>query len=113
RMELRVMTSNTVIGAVDLAPLQNHWIDIDFQMHIGNAPDGWVRWAVHDGDNTVIDTTATGMDTSLFDPVRPKWGISRSLGDGSGSLQDTYLLLSNLRAYQWTGVVPPQWARYE
>jgi hypothetical protein len=108
------MTTNTVIGAVDLAPLQNHWIDIDFQVHIGDAPDGWVRWAVRDGDTTVIDTTATGMDTWLFDRVRPKWGIYRSLRDTSGSLADTYLLLRNLRAYEWTASpVPPLWARYE
>jgi hypothetical protein len=114
RMELRVMTTNTVIGAVDLAPLQNHWIDITFDVHIGPAPDGWVRWAVRDGDTTVIDTTATRMDTWLFDRVRPKWGIYRSLGDTSGSLQDTYLFIRNLRAYQWTASpVPPLWARYE
>jgi hypothetical protein len=114
RMELRVMTTNTVIGAVDLAPLQNHWIDIEFDIHIGDAPDGWVRWAVHDGGTTVIDTTATGMDTWLFDRVRPKWGIYRSLRDTSGSLQDTYLLIRHLRAYQWTASrVPAQWARYE
>jgi carbohydrate binding protein with CBM35 domain len=114
RMELRVMTTNTVIGAVDLAPLQNHWIDLEFDIHVGDAPDGWVRWAVRDGDTTVIDTTATGMDTWLFDRVRPKWGIYRSLGDTSGSLQDTYLLIRHLRAYQWTSSpVPAQWHRYE
>jgi hypothetical protein len=114
KMELRVFGSDTLVGAVDLEPLQNHWIDIEFEMHVGHAPDGWVRWAVRDGATTVIDTTTTGVDTWLFDRVRPKWGIYRSLRDTSGSLQDTYLLINNLRAYQWSDTpVPAQWARYE
>jgi hypothetical protein len=114
KMELRAFGSNVTVGAVDLEPLQNHWIDIEFEMRIGDAPDGWVRWVVRDGTTTVIDTTTTGVDTWLFDRVRPKWGIYRSLRDTSGSLQDTYLLLRNLRAYQWSDTfVPPQWARYE
>jgi chitin-binding protein len=48
----------------------------------------------------VIDKSRTGVDTFLADRVRPKWGIYRSLGDTSGSLQDTYLLLTDLRGYQ-------------
>jgi hypothetical protein len=107
KMELKVFDTDTLVGAVDLAPLQNHWIDIDFQMKIGDAPDGWVRWAVHDGGKTVIDTTTTGVDTWLFDRVRPKWGIYRSIRDTSGSLEDTYLLIRNLRAYQWTEAIAP------
>ena len=31
--------------------------------------------------------------------LRPKWGIYRSLGDTSGSVRTTYILLSDLRAY--------------
>ena len=114
KMEVRMGDGSTVVAAVDLTPLQDHWIDIDFQVHIGDAPDGWIRWIVRDGDSTVIDATATGLDTWLFDRVRPKWGIYRSLGDTSGSLQDTYLLVRNLRAYQWSdNPVPARWARYE
>jgi hypothetical protein len=114
KMEVRMGDATTVVGAVDLTPLQNHWIDIDFQVHIGDAPDGWIRWIVRDGATTVIDTTMTGLDTWLFDRVRPKWGIYRSLGDTSGSLQDTYLLIRNLRAYQWSNnPVPARWARPE
>src|SRR5207247_1612840 len=98
----------------DLAPLQNHWIDIEFEIGIGDAPDGWVRWVVHNGPDTVIDTTTTGVDTWLFDRVRPKWGIYRSLGDTSGSLQDTYELITNLRAYQWSDKdCPTLFNRYE
>jgi Polysaccharide lyase/Carbohydrate binding module (family 35) len=114
KIELVDALTNTVVGNTDLEPLQNHWVDFDFEMKIGDAPDGWIRWAVHDGANTVIDTTMTGLDTWLGDRVRPKWGIYRSLGDTSGSLQDTYLLLKNLRAYQWSSsLLPPLQVRYE
>src|SRR6266545_2154527 len=76
--------------------------------------DGWVRWVVRNGETTVIDTTTTGVDTWLFDRVRPKWGIYRSLRDTSGSLQDAYLLITNLRAYQWSDTnVAPLTFRYE
>jgi hypothetical protein len=102
KMELKVFESDTLVGAVDLPPLQNHWIDIEFEMHIADAPDGWVRWVVRDRQTTVIDTTTTGVDTWLADRVRPKWGIYRSLRDTSGSLHDTWMLIRNLRAYQWS-----------
>jgi hypothetical protein len=83
-------------------------------MKIGDAPDGWVRWVVRDGATTVIDTTATGVDNWLFDRVRLKWGIYRSLRDTSGSLQDAHLLITKLRAYQWTDdLLPPLTSRYE
>ena len=74
---------------------------------IGDAPDGRLRWVVRNGASTVIDTTRTGVDTWLEDRVRPKWGIYRSLGDTSGSLQDCYLLLRNLRAYEWSASPAP------
>jgi Polysaccharide lyase len=114
KMELVDATTNTLVGNVDLEPLQNKWIDIEFQMKVGDAPDGWIRWIVRDGATTVIDTTSTGLDTFLGDRVRPKWGIYRSLGDTSGSLEDTYMLVQNLHAYQWSGsILPPIELRYQ
>src|SRR3954452_17288091 len=114
KIEMKVTEGNVTVGAVDLEPLQNHWIDVDYEMTVGDAPDGKIRWAIHDGGKTVIDTTATGLDTFLGDRVRAKWGIYRSLGDTSGSLQDTYLLVRNLKAYQWTEhLLPPLNLRYE
>ena len=113
-LELRVFETNTLVGAVDLAPLQNHWVDIDFTIGIADAPGGWVRWAVRDGATTVIDTTTTGVDTWLGDRVRPKWGIYRSIRDASGSLEDTYMLIKDLRAYQWVvGDGTRLYSRYE
>jgi hypothetical protein len=114
KIELKVTEGNVLVGATDLEPLQNHWVDVDFQMKIGDAPDGLIRWAIRDHGKTVIDTTTTGVDTWLLDRVRPKWGIYRSLGDASGSLQDTYMLVKDLRAYQWAASpLPPLTIRYE
>jgi len=112
-LELRVFATNRLVGSVDLVPLQNHWIDIEFAIGIGAAPDGWVHWAVRDGGTTVIDTVTTGVTTWLGDRVRPKWGIYRSLRDTSGSLEDTWMLVTNLRAAKWVeGADGRLWTRY-
>jgi hypothetical protein len=101
KIEFKVFESNTTVGAVNLAPLQNKWIDMELELKIGDGTSGRIRWVLRDGSTTVIDTAKSGVDTWLGDRVRPKWGIYRSLGDSSGSLQDCYLLYSNMRAYQW------------
>jgi hypothetical protein len=114
KIELKTMEGNVLVGAVDLAPLQNRWIDVELEMKMGDAPDGGLRWVVRDGRRTVIDVNRTGLDTWLFDRARLKWGIYRSLGDTSGSLQDTYMLLRDLRAYQWhESFLPPVSLRHE
>ncbi|MEU9183854.1 Tat pathway signal sequence domain protein [Streptomyces sp. NPDC048484] len=99
-IELKLAIDDILIGRTDLEPLHNTWIDVDFQIKVGNGSAGTVRWILKKGSTTVIDKSKTGVDTFLADRVRPKWGIYRSLGDTSGSLQDCYLLLSNLRGYQ-------------
>jgi hypothetical protein len=113
RIELKAIEGDVTVGVVDLAPLQNKWIDVELEMTIGDAATGRVRWALRDNGTTVIDVTKTGVDTFLMDRVRPKWGIYRSLGDTSGSLQDCYQLIRNMRAYQWTSSTPPSITRYE
>ncbi|MGW3652109.1 Tat pathway signal sequence domain protein [Streptomyces sp. NPDC000878] len=99
-IELKLAIDNILIGRTNLEPLHNKWTDVDFQIKVGNGSAGTVRWILTSGGSTVIDASKTGVDTFLADRVRPKWGIYRSLGDTSGSLQDTYLLLTNLRGYQ-------------
>jgi Carbohydrate binding module (family 35)/Carbohydrate binding module (family 6) len=111
RIQLHAINNNVIVGQTNLAPLQNKWIDVEFEMTIGDGTKGAVRWALHDGATTIIDVTKTGIDTFLGDRVRPKWGIYRSLGDTSGSLQDTYLLLTKLRAYKAAAAAAP--VRYE
>jgi hypothetical protein len=99
-IELNLATDGIIVGRADLDPLHDKWTDVDFQIKVGNGSAGSVRWILKSGGSTVIDASKSGVDTFLADRVRPKWGIYRSLGDTSGSLQDTYLLLTNLRGYQ-------------
>ncbi|MFI6931343.1 heparin lyase I family protein [Streptomyces sp. NPDC050287] len=99
-IELKLAIDDILIGRTDLDPLHDKWTDVDFQIKVGNGSAGSVRWILKSGGSTVIDASKSGVDTFLADRVRPKWGIYRSLGDTSGSLQDTYLLLTDLRGYQ-------------
>ncbi|MEU5323553.1 heparin lyase I family protein [Streptomyces sp. NPDC021056] len=99
-IELKQFTDDILIGRTELEPLHDRWIDVDFQIKVGNGSAGSLRWILKNGSTTVIDKSRTGIDTFLADRVRPKWGIYRSLGDRSGSLQNCYLLLSNMRGYQ-------------
>ncbi|SEE75108.1 chitin-binding protein [Streptomyces sp. 3213] len=99
-IELNLPIAGVLVGRTALDPLHDRWTDVDFQLKVGNGMAGSVRWILKSGSTTVIDESRTGVDTFLADRVRPKWGIYRSLGDTSGSLQDTYLLLTDLRGYQ-------------
>ncbi|MGW4513921.1 Tat pathway signal sequence domain protein [Streptomyces sp. NPDC004393] len=99
-IELKLAIDDILVDRTDLEPLHDTWTDVDFQIKVGNGSAGSVRWILKSGSTTVVDAQKTGVDTFLADRVRPKWGIYRSLGDTSGSLEDTYLLLSNLRGYQ-------------
>ncbi|MFJ2374104.1 Tat pathway signal sequence domain protein [Streptomyces sp. NPDC087769] len=99
-IELKLPVAGILVGRTDLEPLQNKWIDIDFRITIGDGTSGSVRWILKDGSSTVIDRSKSGVDTLLADRVRPKWGIYRSLGDTSGSLRDTHLLLTGMRGHQ-------------
>jgi hypothetical protein len=99
-IELRLAIDDILVGRTNLDPLHDKWTDVDFQIKVGNGSAGSVRWILKSGSTTVIDKSRSGVDTFLADRVRPKWGIYRSLGDTSGSLQDAYLLLTNLRGYQ-------------
>jgi hypothetical protein len=102
-IELNVQNSGVVIGSTPLTPLQNKWIDVDFALTIGDGSAGSVHWAIHDGSTTAVDIQRGGLDTFLADRVRPKWGIYRSLGDTSGSLQNCFMLLRNMRGFQQVG----------
>jgi chitin-binding protein len=102
-IELNVENSGVVIGSTPLTPLQNKWIDVDFELTIGNGSSGAVHWVIRDGGSTAVDIQRTGLDTFLADRVRPKWGIYRSLGDTSGSLANCFMLLRDMRGFQQVG----------
>jgi hypothetical protein len=100
KIQVKVFDSGTVIGATNLAPLQNRWLTTSLVFTIGDAPNGMVAWTLSAGGGTLVNSSRTGVDTWLQDRVRPKWGIYRSVLDTSGSLQNCYLLISNMRAYK-------------
>jgi chitin-binding protein len=99
-IELKLPIDNVLVGRTALAPLHNSWVDVDFQVKVGNGSAGSVRWVLKKGATTLIDVSRSGVDTFLADRLRPKWGIYRSLGDTSGSLQNCHLLLRNMKGYQ-------------
>jgi hypothetical protein len=99
-IELKLPIDDILVGRTDLAPLHDSWTDVDFQVKVGDGSAGSVRWILKKGSTTLIDVSRTGVDTFLADRLRPKWGIYRSLGDTSGSLQNCHMLLRNMRGYQ-------------
>jgi hypothetical protein len=89
-----------VIARTPLGPLQNSWITSTVEFRVANKPNGYVAWTLTDSKGaTVVNAKRTGVDTFLDDRVRPKWGIYRSLHDRT-HLQDTFLLLTNMRAFK-------------
>lgn len=99
-IELHLPISDVLVGRTGLDPLHDRWVDVDFRITVGDGSSGAVRWTLRSAGATVVDIERTGVDTFLADRVRPKWGIYRSLGDTSGSLQDCYLLTRAMRGYQ-------------
>ncbi|GGU23750.1 heparin lyase I family protein [Lentzea flava] len=86
------------LGSTPLSPLRNRWIDVAIEIKV--ADSGRLRFTLKDGATTVVDASRSGFDTWLGgDQAHPKWGIYRSLGD-SAQLQDTYLLLRNMKAFR-------------
>ena len=87
------------VASTDLAPLKNHWISTVIDVTAGPAGKGTVHWTLTNGGKTVVNAGRTRVDTWLGDRLRPKWGIYRKVADKADVL-DTYLLISNIQAYQ-------------
>jgi chitin-binding protein len=86
------------LGSTPLAPLRNRWIDVEIEIKV--ADSGSLRFSLKDGATSVVNASRSGFDTWLGgDQAHPKWGIYRSIGD-SAQIQDTYLLLRNMKAYR-------------
>lgn len=107
-LELRLQTNDEGFepehfNPIPLAPLQDKWIQVEFEFKFDNGTNGYARMIVKDGSKVITDKTRNGID--LFrenegeNPrMRPKWGIYRSIK--SEGLQDTFLLIKDLKAYQ-------------
>lgn len=90
-----------VVAATDLAPLQGEWIDSQIDMTVGTK--GTLGWVLSVGGTTVVSGQKTGINIWLPPRLWPKFGIYRRVAPG---LMDTYLLIRNLRAYQFGGAPP-------
>jgi len=101
RIEMRMFGEGQAkLGVTNLTPLKNKWIDVEIEIRVADGSGGRLRYSLKDGGSTVVNASRTGIDTWLGgSQAHPKWGIYRSLNDPS-QLQDTYLLLRNMRAYQ-------------
>jgi len=107
-IELRLQTSDNgfnpeEFNPIPLSPLQDKWIDVEFEFTFDDAPRGSARMVVREGSKVITDKTRSGIDLfrdneGAHPRVRPKWGIYRSIK--SAGLQDTYLLITKMKAYQ-------------
>lgn len=100
RIEMRMYADGAAkVGTTNLASLKNKWIDVEIEIKVADGSAGRLRYALKDGSTTVVNASRSGDTWISGDQAHPKWGIYRSLND-PGQLQDTYLLLRNMRAYQ-------------
>jgi len=98
---------NTVrpFATADLEPLQNRWISTTLEL--SSSDDGYLRWVLRDGRHTIVDQRVDHIDLWFTEEQynRPKWGIYRHIG--SAGLQETYMLVRDLRAWQLGPATPP------
>ncbi|WP_433443051.1 CBM35 domain-containing protein [Nonomuraea sp. CA-141351] len=89
------------VGNTNLEPIQGKWVDTTFEFKASDS--GYLRWTLKSGSTTLVDKRLDNTDLWRLDTdyLRPKWGIYRSIN--SSGLQNTYLLIRNLQAYQLTG----------
>jgi len=96
KMEVLFWIGGGSITTFDISALHDKWLSADLTMKIGTA--GSVHWVLKDGDKVVSEKTQNGTTwPSDGDRLRPKWGIYRGITTG---VQTSYIMLSNLRAYQ-------------
>jgi hypothetical protein len=97
-LTLRDDDSSTEHTLADWTPLQNKWIDVEWEFKASNS-GGYLRWTLRDGSTTIVDDRTTAVDLWRDkNYLRPKWGIYRSIE--SSGLQNTYQLIRDYKAYQ-------------
>lgn len=98
-LTLKDNDANTEHVVGDWTPLQNKWIDVEFECKASNS-GGHLAWLFKDGATVVGQGRTTAVDLWRDkNYLRPKWGIYRSIE--SSGLQNTYQLIRNYRGYKW------------
>jgi hypothetical protein len=92
-------------ATADLEPIQNKWVTSTLEFK--SSDDGYMRWTLADGRRTIADQKIEHIDLWWTQEQynRPKWGIYRSIK--SAGLQETYLLVKDLKAWQLGPATPP------
>ncbi|MEU7854716.1 hypothetical protein [Nonomuraea sp. NPDC049141] len=92
-------------ATADLEPIQNKWVTTTLEFK--SSDDGYMRWTLADGSRTIADQKIEHIDLWWTQEQynRPKWGIYRSIK--SAGLQETYLLVKDLKAWQLGPATPP------
>ncbi|MEU7747197.1 hypothetical protein [Nonomuraea sp. NPDC049158] len=92
-------------ATADLEPIQNKWVTTTLEFK--SSDDGYMRWTLADGRRTIADQKIEHIDLWWTQEQynRPKWGIYRSIK--SAGLQETYLLVKDLKAWQLGPATPP------
>ncbi|MEU4224589.1 hypothetical protein AB0F17_09860 [Nonomuraea sp. NPDC026600] len=92
-------------ATADLEPIQNKWVTVTLEFR--SSDDGYMRWTLADGRRTIADQKVEHIDLWWTQEQynRPKWGIYRSIK--SAGLQETYLLVKDLKAWQLGPATPP------
>ncbi|MGW6505638.1 hypothetical protein [Nonomuraea angiospora] len=92
-------------ATADLEPIQNKWVTTTIEFKSGDA--GYMRWVLREGRRTIVDQKVDDIDLWWTQEQynRPKWGIYRSIK--SAGLQETYLLVKDLKAEQLGPATPP------
>jgi hypothetical protein len=101
RIEMRMYggSGGGNVGTTDLKPLRDKWIDVEIEIKVADGSAGRLRFQIRNGATTVVNGSRSGDTWLGGDQAHPKWGIYRSIKD-SGQLEDTYLLLRNMKAFR-------------
>jgi len=99
RIEMRMYGGGGNVGTTDLKPLRDKWIDVEIEIKVADGSAGRLRFQIRNGATTVVNASRSGDTWLGGSQAHPKWGIYRSIKD-SGQLEDTYLLLRNMKAYR-------------
>jgi hypothetical protein len=97
-INLQIWLGGGTLPTISLAGLHDKWLSTEVTFKVVSGSGGTVHWTMRDGTKVLVDQQVNAtLWPSEAARLRPKWGIYRGTTDG---VQSTYLLISDLRAYQ-------------